>query len=309
MRIVFFGTPEFALPSLQKLMNSKHEVVGCVTAPDKPRGRGRTVIETPVAKQAIASGLPVLKPENLKDNQFLANLESWQADIYTVVAFRILPEAVFEMPRFGAINLHGSLLPKYRGAAPIQWAIWNGDKQTGVTTFLIQKQVDTGNILKQAKVEILDEDDAGSLSDKLANVGAELLLETIDGLEAGTLAYVSQNSDLATKAPKITKEHCLIDWEKSAVNIHNQIRALSPIPGAFSLFEGVPLKFYRSEVIKEFDRLKPGEMSIADNEIVIGTRIDGLKILELQVQGKKRMDTLSFLRGFRPRGVFQLQEI
>ncbi|MBU1652310.1 methionyl-tRNA formyltransferase, partial [bacterium] len=158
MRVAFFGTPEFALPSLQKLQESNHDLVGCVTAPDKPRGRGRSVIATPVAEMAEAHGLPLLKPADFSELSFLADLQDWQADLFAVVAFRILPEAVFGMPRYGAINLHGSLLPKYRGAAPIQWALWNGDTETGVTTFSIRQKVDTGNILKQAKVEILDED-------------------------------------------------------------------------------------------------------------------------------------------------------
>jgi methionyl-tRNA formyltransferase len=307
VKIVFFGTPDFAVPSLEKLHGSSHSVQSVVTAPDKPRGRGRSVLPTPVARRAGQMGLPVLKPINLKDESFLNSLAALDADLFAVVAFRVLPEEVFSMPSNGSVNLHASLLPKYRGAAPIQWAICNGETETGLTTFQIRKAVDTGNILKQRRVEILSEDDAGSLGSKMAEIGAELLLETLNELEAGTLTPKAQDPAQASRAPKITKEHCEIRWHRSAGEIHNQVRALSPQPGAVTFLDEQMLKIYRTAVRESSSGLRPGEAHIDDQGITIGTGSGELVVLELQLQGKKRMDTTTFLRGFRPRGVFQLK--
>lgn len=305
MNVAFFGTPEFALPSLTRLASSRHPMVGVVTAPDKPRGRGREIIPTPVAEAAQELGLPLLKPADLDDPRFHDALRHWCADIFAVVAFRILPETVFSMPRYGSVNLHGSLLPAYRGAAPIQWALWNGEKETGVTTFQIQRRVDTGNILIQRRVEILDKDDAGSLGQRLAEIGAELLLETISRLEEGTLSPTIQ-SGAATLAPKITPEHCIINWNRTASQIRNQIRALSPHPGAVTTFEGQALKLFQTEVLEDQSDLRPGELRIDDQNVTAGTGSGQLRVVELQLQGRNRMNATAFLRGFRPRGVFNV---
>lgn len=302
MNVVFFGTPEFSLPTLRALFNSRHQVVGIVSAPAKPIGRGRMVKQTPVAMEAGAIGLPLLQPEKLKDPDFLASLKAWQADVFVVVAFRILPDEVLSQPRYGAVNLHASLLPAYRGAAPIQWALWNGETETGITVFRIEKSVDTGNILKQIRVKILSEDDAGTLAERLAVIGADLMVQTLDELERGELQPYPQDHRLATAAPKITREHCEIDWRRTAVEIHNQIRALSPEPGAGSWFDHRYWKFYKSEVESADDPPAAGEMLIRDDRILLGTGNGVLRITELQVQGRKRMMVEEFLRGFRFRG-------
>lgn len=306
MKVAFFGTPEFSIPSLERFSKSRHQLVGVVTAPDRPRGRGKAVSPTPIAEAAQRLGLPILKPVDFDNSDFLEALRAWNADVFAVVAFRILPEAVFAMPKFGSINLHASLLPAYRGAAPIQWALWNGEKETGVTTFQIQQKVDSGNIYKQVRVEISDDDDAGSLGQKLAEAGARLLVETISELETGRLQARSQNTDFATRAPKITREHTIIDWKRPAGDIRNQIRALAPQPGASTSFDGHKIKIYRSEVNDNPIGLKPGELTINDQSITAGTGAGELRIMELQIEGKKRMNTTAFLRGFRPRGVFKL---
>ena len=271
MTVVFFGTPEFALPSLEVLHSSRHRLVGVTSAPPKPQGRGRTVGQPPVARTAMKLGLPVLQPENLRNPGFLTALRDWKADVFAVIAFRILPEEVYNLPRFGAVNLHGSLLPAYRGAAPIQWALWNGERETGLTTFRIERQVDTGNILKQCRVEIADSDDAGSLSEKMAKAGASLLLETLDELEAGRLTTTPQDGSKATPAPKITKEHCRIDWQHSAASIRNQVRALSPEPGASFVLNDQTIKIYRCEVSEAQSELQPGEVLIGEQTLTIGS--------------------------------------
>jgi len=306
MKIAFFGTPEFALPSLRSLCESPHRVVGVISAPDKPAGRGKRMTAPPVALEAKRRNLPLLQPENLRDALFLEHLKSWNAEVFAVVAFRILPEEVFGMPRYGAINLHASLLPAYRGAAPINWALWNGEKTTGLTTFHIEKSVDTGNILLQAPVEISDQDDAGSLSQKMAQVGAQLLVKTLTEFEAGGLTAKRQDHAKSSPAPKITKDHCQISWQQPARVIRNQIRALSPEPAAFTIFENLNLKIFRSEVSESWPGLEPGWVRISDQSIVIGTADGSLRIWELQLQGKNRMDTDTFLRGYRPRGTFNL---
>ncbi len=309
MRIVFLGTPQFAVPSLQRLILSAHHIAGVVTAPDKPRGRGRKVVPTPVAFVAQEFGLPVLKPEALNSTGFLTVLNQWKADLFLVVAFRILPEAVFNLPPKGSINLHASLLPAYRGAAPIQWALWNGETETGLTTFQIEMTVDTGNILLQRKVEILADDDAGSLAERMADKGADLLLETVDAVEARTLTPRDQDSRLTSPAPKITRDHCAIDWTRRAVEIHNQIRALAPHPGAITKLADKTLKILRSRVLEDRPVAHPGTLNITDADITCDTGDDVLLIEELQLEGKKAMDVDAFLRGYRPRGRFVLSNL
>ncbi len=295
MKIIYFGTPDFAIPPLEKLLNSRHEVLAVVTAPDKERGRGRKVSFTPVKEFAIENGIPVLQPEKLKDENFISELKKLNADIFVVVAFRILPEEVYTLPRY-AFNLHASLLPKYRGAAPIQWALINGEKETGVTTFLLEKKVDTGNIILQKKIAIDDEDDFGALHDKLSLLGSQAVLETVEILEKGNFEPLPQNDDEATKAPKITKEIAKINWVEDAERIVNLIRGLSPFPAAFFEKDGKIYKIYKAK--KSDEKLLPGEIKQTKKELFIGAKNGSVQILEIRPEGRKRMTAEEFLRGY-----------
>ena len=298
MNLIFMGTPDFAIPSLNKLTESKHNISAIVTAPDKERGRGKKVSYTPVKEFAIEKNIRVLQPEKLKNNlHFVEELKSLNADLFVVVAFKILPPEVFEIPKHGSFNLHASYLPKYRGAAPIQWALINGDSQTGLTTFKLAAKVDTGSIYLQKEVEIFPEDNFGTLHDKLSELGADIVLETINLIENGSFELQKQDDSLATPAPKITKEICKIGWNKSATEIHNLIRALSPYPAAFFSFNDKVIKIYQSEVIYR-DDLKPFEIIQSKNELIIGCGKNSIRILQLQQEGKKRMGIEEFLRGF-----------
>ncbi len=302
-RIVFMGTPEFAVASLKALLDAGENVVAVVTAADKPAGRGRKTSASAVKTFALEHGLPVLQPLRLKSPEFLEELASYQADLQVVVAFRMLPESVWNMPEYGTINLHASLLPQYRGAAPINHAIINGEKQTGVTTFLLRHEIDTGHILKQNRVAIGEKDNAGVLHDTLMNTGARLLVQTINELEKNELTPIPQSEIFegqVKEAPKIYKEFCEIDWSDSALNIYNKIRGLSPYPTAFTYLNGKTLKIYEAEY----------QLSAEDRTEEIGTyQTDGkrylnficsdgyLAIRELQIEGKKKMTTEEFLRG------------
>ena len=298
MNIIFMGTPDFSIPSLKTLIESKHNVIAVVTAPDKQRGRGRKVSFTPVKDFAIKNNLPVLQPERLKNNSsFVDELKRFDADLYVVVAFRILPPDVFEIPKYGSFNLHASYLPKYRGAAPIQWALINGETETGLTTFKLAERVDTGNIYLQMKIEIKTDDNLETLHDKLSAEGAKIVLDTVNLIESGDYVLQEQDNTLATPAPKITKEVAKIDWNKPAYQIHNLIRGLSPIPGAFFEFEGKLIKIYKTELVERED-LKPFEFDLTKKELIVGCGENALRILELQQEGKKRMKVEEFLRGF-----------
>lgn len=298
MNIIFMGTPDFSIPSLKTLIESKHNVLAVVTAPDKQRGRGRKVSYTPVKEFAINNNLPVLQPERLKNNSsFVDELKQIDADLYVVVAFRILPSHVFEIPKYGSFNLHASYLPKYRGAAPIQWALINGETETGLTTFKLAEKVDTGNIYLHMKIEIKPDDNLETLHDKLSAEGAKIVLDTVNLIESGDYVLLEQDNSLATPAPKITKEVAKIDWNKPAYQVHNLIRGLSPIPGAFFEFEGKLIKIYKTELVERED-LKPLEFNQTKNELIVGCGKKALRILELQQEGKKRMDIEEFLRGF-----------
>ena len=298
MNIIFMGTPDFSIPSLKKLNESKHNVAAVVTAPDKQRGRGRKISYTPVKKFALQNNLPLLQPERLKNNvELIDQLKKYDADIYVVVAFKILPEAVFSLPSKGSFNLHASYLPKYRGAAPIQWALINGETETGLTTFKLAEKVDTGNLYLQKVVEIKPEDNFETLHDRLSESGAELVLETVELIESNKFELKSQDDSLASPAPKITKDIAKIEWSKSAVGIHNLIKGLSPTPGAFFLFKDKVIKIYRSEVIERTD-LKPCGIQPSKNELIIGCGNNAIKVLELMQEGKKRMGVEEFLRGF-----------
>jgi methionyl-tRNA formyltransferase len=295
MKIVFFGTPDFAVPSLKKMLESSHEVAAVVTAPDKERGRGRKVSFTPVKEFAIENALPVLQPENLKNGNFIAELKKINADVFVVVAFRILPSAVYTLPKY-AFNLHGSLLPKYRGAAPIQWALINGEKETGVTTFLLEKTVDTGNIILQKKIEISPDDDFGTLHDKLSLLGADAVLETVEILNDGNFEPLPQDDTAATKAPKITKDLARINWHDDAEKIVNLVRGLSPFPAAFFESEGKIYKVYKARVADV--ELSPGEVGRTKKELFVGAGKGAVEILEIRPEGRKRMTAEEFLRGY-----------
>ncbi|KAF0140608.1 MAG: methionyl-tRNA formyltransferase [Stygiobacter sp.] len=299
MKIVFMGTPEFAIPSLQKILDSKHEVALVVSAPDKERGRGRQVSYTPVKEFALRKNLEVLTPINLKDEKFISRLKSIEADLFVVVAFRILPKEVYSIPKHGSFNLHGSLLPKYRGAAPIQWSIINGDKETGVTTFFLEDKVDTGNIILREQLKIDDEDNLGSVYEKLMNLGADTVLKTIDLIESGEVELLKQDETLASPAPKITKEICKIDWNQPAEKIHNLIRGLSPYPCAFFEYNGKSYKVYKAHL--DESQNKPadeiGKISQTKSEIFVQTSEGRIQLIEIQPEGRKRMSAEEFLRG------------
>ena len=298
MNIIFMGTPDFSIPSLKTLIESKHNVLAVVTAPDKQRGRGRKVSFTPVKEFAIKNNLPVLQPERLKNNlSFVDELKQFDADLYVVVAFRILPPDVFEIPKYGSFNLHASYLPKYRGAAPIQWALINGETETGLTAFKLTEKVDTGNIYLQMKIEINTDDNLETLHDKLSAEGSKIVLDTVSLIDSGDYILQEQDDTLATPAPKITKEVSKIDWSKPAYQIHNLIRGLSPIPGAFFEFDGKLIKIYKTELVERVD-LKPLEFDQTKKELIVGCGNKALRILELQQEGRKRMKIEEFLRGF-----------
>jgi len=303
-KIVFMGTPEFAVAALEKLVEDGCHVVGVVTAPDKPAGRGMQLQQSPVKQYALEKNIPVLQPEKLKDLVFLEQLRSLGADLQVVVAFRMLPEAAWNMPPMGTINLHGSLLPKYRGAAPINRAIMNGETETGVTTFKLQHEIDTGNILLSEKIPIPESMTAGELHDVMKEVGAGLLLSTVRGLAAGKLNETPQQSmanagDLPI-APKIFTEDCKINWDRPVPEVYNLVRGLSPYPGAFSFLNGQKIKIYKAE--KQFHQpgIAPGEFETDQKTFLHFACKDGwLSVLELQLEGKKKMAVADFLRGYR----------
>jgi methionyl-tRNA formyltransferase len=296
------GTPEFAIPSLKALQQSKHTLLAVVTQPDKPRGRGRKYFPSPVKEFCLENQLRVLNPENLKSDDFVSILKDLNPDLIVVVAFRILPEKVFTLSPQGTVNLHASLLPRYRGAAPINWAIINNEKKTGLTTFFIKKKVDTGDVILQKEVEIYPEETCGELSQRLSVIGSELLLRTIDLIEKGEVKPFPQDNSQATPAPKITPELCKIDWSRTATEIKNLIRGLSPVPGAYTSCNGKILKIFKAQVVDETPYSEGyGEVISADKNkgLEIKTSKGSLRILELQPQSKRKMKGEEFLRGYR----------
>jgi methionyl-tRNA formyltransferase len=306
LRIIFMGTPDFAVASLDALVSAGYNIVGVITAPDKPAGRGMKLQESAVKKYAIEKGLYILQPEKLKNPVFLEELQSLQADVQVVVAFRMLPEVVWNMPPMGTINVHGSLLPQYRGAAPINWAIINGEKETGVTTFKLQHEIDTGNILLQDRLAIGDNETAGELHDRMKDVGAALLVKTIRGIENGAITEQPQQAviaDVAAEikhAPKIFTETCRIDWNNRVSAVHNLIRGLSPFPGAFTMLHGKMLKIYRSTKVEQPPPITAGEYETDKKSFLHFACSDGcIAVQELQLEGKRRMNIEEFLRGYR----------
>lgn len=300
MRIVFMGTPEFAVPSLNIILENGYTVAGVVTVPDKAQGRGQKMGFSAVKRVAVGHALRLLQPEQLKDPQFISELKSLRPDLIVVVAFRILPPDAYSLAPLGAFNLHASLLPKYRGAAPINWAILRGEKETGVTTFFLKEAVDTGSILLQARVKIGPDETAGELHDKLAEVGAEIVLQSVRLIELGKAQARPQNDALATAAPKLFKEDCRINWNRPRSEVHDFVRGLSPLPGAWTMFEGKLIRVYRTSLKVPDVRSgnNPGAVVRCDNEVVLQTSDGAISILEIQQEGRRRMPAQEFLRGF-----------
>lgn len=299
MRVIFMGTPDFAVPSLEALL-TKHEVVLVVTQPDKPKGRGKKMVPTPVKACALEHGIPVLQPEKVKEPEFVEQLRSYEPDLIAVTAFgQILSEPILEMPKYGCINVHGSLLPKYRGAAPMQWSIIDGEKVTGITTMYMAKGLDSGDMLLKAEVEITDEDTFATIHDKMAVTGANLLLDTLDQLEAGTLERIPQDHDAATYAPMITKETGHIDWSKNRQDIINLIRGLNPVPAAYTIYEEEVLKIFGAVISGvQVDDAANGEIvAVVKKGFVVKCGDGCLLITEVQARGGKRMMTDAYLRG------------
>lgn len=306
LRIVFMGTPDFAVASLADLVENGYQVVGVITAPDKPAGRGRKLQEPAVKKYASEKGLRVLQPEKLKNPDFIRELQGLKADLQVIVAFRMLPEVVWSMPRLGTFNLHGSLLPQYRGAAPLNWAVINGEKETGVTTFLLSHEIDTGAILFQEKTPIGDNDTVGDIHDRLMDIGAQLVLKTVDALAEGNYSPLDQDEikvDSLKPAPKLFKDDCRIDWTQTGEQIRNLIRGLSPYPAAWTELEdengnSYTMKIYFADLEADSDA-KPGTIESDEKSYLkIAAADRRLSITDLQLSGKKRMKTDEFLRGF-----------
>lgn len=308
-RIVFMGTPEFAVTSLRALHAAGLEIAAVVTAPDRPAGRGRKITFTPVKQYALDNSLMLLQPERLRDTAFTDTLKNLKADIFAVVAFRMLPEEVWSIPSLGTFNLHASLLPQYRGAAPINHALINGEKVTGVTTFLIDKDIDTGSILLSKSEEIKPEDTAGSLHDRLMDLGASLVIETVKGLYAGDLKPVPQSvrpGEILNPAPKIFPADTVINWRETAVKVHDRIRGLSPYPGALATIRSgdrtIRLKILGSKVRDDIKTI-PGTMIVAEKSHLVIACVNGsIEVLSLQPEGRIRMTASEFLRGFDPDG-------
>ncbi len=310
LRIVYMGTPEFAVESLRCLVEGGYNVVGVITMPDKPAGRGHKIQFSPVKQYALDHNLPLLQPEKLKDETFIEALRAWKADLQIVVAFRMLPEAVWNMPRFGTFNLHASLLPQYRGAAPINWAVMNGDTETGITTFFLKHEIDTGEVIQQVKVPIADTDDVGTIHDKLMMLGGKLVVETVDAIIDGTVKSIPQEEMAVVgelrPAPKIFKDTCRISWQNPVKHIYDHIRGLSPYPAAWTelLQPGVeaplPVKIFQTEKINRPHQLPAGSIVTDGKTYLHVAASDGfVGILSLQLPGKKRLHIDELLRGFK----------
>lgn len=312
MRIVFMGTPDFAVPSLEILIENGYDVVAVVTATDKLGGRGgKQLLESAVKKSAVSRGIPVLQPKNLKSPEFVEVLKGYRPDLQVVVAFRMLPEIVWSMPTIGTFNLHGSLLPKYRGAAPINWAVIRGERETGVTTFFIKHEIDTGDILFQKKLPIGENETAGELHDRMMQLGARLVLETVQAIEKGAYTLQKQDDSRVSSAPKIFHESCEIDFSKNTEEVHNFIRGLTPYPGAWARlhwsgdsgqdrYEGEEVKILKARKRLEEHTYAPGDFVTDGKKSLLAATSDGfVEILEIQAPGRRRMDAISFLNGLK----------
>ena len=306
LKIVFFGTPEFAVESLDALIQNHFNIVGVVTMPDKIAGRGHKLYQSDVKRYAMDHNLNLLQPEKLKSEGFLEKLRALNADLFIVIAFRMLPREVWQMPRLGTFNLHASLLPKYRGAAPINRAVMNGDVETGVTTFFLKHEIDTGDMIMQRKIDILPEENVGDVHDKLMHLGAGMVVETVNSIIEGTLKTTPQPEGEFTPAPKIFKDDCKIDWNKTSVDIHNHVRGLSPYPAAWTVVveeSGRPLecKIFRTCLTDSSTDGSPiGTIKTDGKRLMVASSDQWLEILELQPAGKKRMAADAFLLGYHP---------
>jgi methionyl-tRNA formyltransferase len=300
MKLVFFGTPDFAVPTLDALHDSSHEILGVVTSPDKKSGRGLKVTSAAIKNSAEKYSLPIYQPESTGSEQLHSILKQINPDIYVVVAYKILPESILNIPPRGAVNLHASLLPKYRGAAPVNHAILNGETETGLTTFLIQKKVDTGDLLLQQSLPIDNSVTTGEALSKLSFLGADLIIKTLDALTQNKIKPIKQDGDKATFAPKISVQDCKINWSNPALMIHNQIRAFSPKPGAFTFYKNKRVKLFGSKVLQNLHnaRLLPGEIEHTNSFLKIGTGTEPIQITNIQIEGKKKLPVDQFILGF-----------
>lgn len=294
------GTPAFAVPALEMLAENGYRPVAVVTGPDRPRGRGQQVTPTPVKEAALRLGIEtILQPESVKDPAFVRALAALEPDLFVVVAFRILPPEVFKLPRLGAFNLHGSLLPRYRGAAPINRAIMAGETETGVTTFFLKEQVDTGDMILQRRMSIGPDETAGEVHDRMMMLGAEAVLETVRRIDAGTVETQPQEDTLATPAPKIFREDCRIPWDRSAAEVHNHVRGLSPYPGAWTMHGDVLLKVYRTRPADDMEHgAAPGTVLEADERLVVACGEGAVELLEIQQEGRRQLPADVFMRGY-----------
>lgn len=296
MRVIFMGTPDFAVPSLQALLDHGYEVCAVYTQPDKPKGRGHKLQPPPVKELALAREIPVLQPTTLRSGEVQEEIRQWNADVIVVVAYgKILPKAVLDMPRLGCINVHGSLLPKYRGAAPIQWTVLNGDKTAGVTTMFMGEGMDTGDMLLKTETAVGEEETSGQLFDRLKDLGADLLIQTLERLEQGTLTPIPQNEAEATRAPMLSKDLSLVDWTKPAQQVHDLIRGLNPWPSAVSYLDGKKLKLHASRVREGSG--EPGKPFAQDGVLLVYCGEGALELTEIQTENGKRMDGKSYLLG------------
>ncbi len=291
------GTPEFAVPSLKILLDNKYDIPTVVTVPDRKKGRGLKTSVSDVKKFALEKDLKLLQPVSLKDEKFINEIKLLAPDLIIVVAFRILPKEIYTIPKYGSINLHGSLLPKYRGAAPINRAIINGDTETGVTTFFLKDKVDTGNIILQKKIKIGPDDNAGIIHDKLSITGADTVLQTVKLIEKGSIIEFTQDESLASPAPKIFRDDCRINWKMKSSEIHNFIRGLSPHPAAFTMLEKKTVKIFSSMLTHTNSESEPGTVIIDNKKLFVCTADNLIEILELQMEGKKRISALDFING------------
>lgn len=308
LKIVFFGTPEFAVESLDKLLNAGFDIRAVVTMPDKIAGRGHKLIQSDVKKYALGKGLRILQPEKLKDPAFIKELQEINADLFIVIAFRMLPEIVWKMPRLGTFNLHASLLPKYRGAAPINWTVINGETETGVTTFFLKHEIDTGDIIQQKSIKILPTDNVGDVHDKLMHLGAEMVVDTVRDIKNGDVKTHPQPDGKHIPAPKIFKETCKINWRRTAVEIHNLVRGLSPYPAAWTLLEEgkishqpMDVKIFKTEISEiNLQNGAPGDIIVVKERLFVSTGDKPIEIITMQPSGKRPMEASAFLRGYSP---------
>ena len=298
MNFVFMGTPEFAVPGLIKLHKSRHHILAVVTGPDKRRGRGKELSPTPVKKKALQLGLPVVEVQDLKSPEFYNQLKALEPDLFVVVAFRILSKSVLSIPKVGSINLHASLLPKYRGAAPIHWAVVNGDEETGCTIFFLSEKVDGGKILLQRKTPIGEMDTTGDVYDRLMNLGSDLLVEAVDSIESGSYELVDQDETEATAAPKVFSEDAFIDFNGKALDIHNRIRGMNPFPGAWTTIDGKRLKLLRARPTEK-KSIPAGQIEISDSAVVVGCKAGTIELLEVQLQGRSAIPAIDFFNGYK----------